>query len=148
MPVMDGFALAQRIRSHETLSDIPIILISATYVAHDDREFALKLGAVRFLEKPVDTDEFLLTVAELLMEGAPALPKPLSSREFYDGYRERLSIKLDEKDRQIERTRQLLDKLAPEQKPAFERILEDEITLRDTIKSELDAIADRIRRSS
>lgn len=147
MPVMDGFSLAQNIRSHPSFRDIPLILISATYVAHEDREFALRLGAVRFLEKPVDTDEFLLIVAELLTEGAPSLPEPLSNLDFFNGYRERLSNKLTEKNHQIKRTRNLLRKLAPEQKPAFEKILQDEIQHRDTIQRELESVQDRLKGS-
>jgi CheY-like chemotaxis protein len=69
MPNLDGFGLIQRIRIDPKTRDIPIIMISATYVSEQDREFALKLGAVRFLEKPVDTDEFLLTVAEIMTQG-------------------------------------------------------------------------------
>ncbi len=69
MPKMDGYALVQRLRGNPRLSRIPIIFLSATYVAPDDREFAMRLGAVRFLEKPVDTEKFLLTVDEVLRDG-------------------------------------------------------------------------------
>ena len=60
MPKMDGYALAHAIRKDPRTRQIPIIFLSATYVTPEDKKFALSLGAVRFLEKPVDTEEFLL----------------------------------------------------------------------------------------
>ena len=140
MPIMDGFDLCQRIRGTPETSDIPIILISATYVTPEDRAFALRLGAVRFLEKPVDTDEFLLTVAEILTQGVPPIPAPMSDRDFYLGYRERLETKLKQKSKQIARTLRLLETLPDEQKPPFQKILEEETSHRDTIQSELEQI--------
>jgi len=90
MPKLDGYALAQKLRVNVKTRHIPIIFLSATYVTPEDRAFALSLGAVRFLEKPVDTEEFLLTVAEVLTAGPATAPEPLSEGEFYQGYRERL----------------------------------------------------------
>ncbi|GAB4580152.1 MAG: hypothetical protein Fur0022_28910 [Anaerolineales bacterium] len=140
MPIMDGFDLCQRIRGNPETRDIPVILISATYVAPEDRAFALRLGAVRFLEKPVDTDEFLLTVAEILTQGLPAIPEPISDKEFYQEYRIRLETKLQQKAKQITRTLRLLETLPEEQKPPFRRILEEETAHRDSIQRELEQI--------
>ncbi|NUM45165.1 MAG: response regulator [Anaerolineales bacterium] len=140
MPIMDGFDLCQRLRGNPETRDIPIILISATYVAPEDRAFALRLGAVRFLEKPVDTDEFLLTVAEILTQGIPQIPAPISDKEFYQEYRTRLETKLQQKAKQITRTLRLLETLPEEQKPPFRRILEEETAHRDSIQRELDQI--------
>jgi CheY-like chemotaxis protein len=140
MPVMDGFDLCQRIRGNVETRDIPVILISATYISPEDRAFALQLGAVRFLEKPVDTDEFLLTVAEILTQGLPAIPEPMSDREFYREYRDRLETKLKQKVKQISRTLRLLETLPEEQKPPFRKILEDETSHRDSIQRELEQI--------
>jgi CheY-like chemotaxis protein len=140
MPIMDGFDLCQRIRGNPETRGIPIILISATYVAPEDRAFALRLGAVRFLEKPVDTDEFLLTVAEILTQGLPPIPEPMTNKEFYMEYRERLETKLKQKAKQITRTLRLLETLPDEQKPPFQKILEEETAHRDSIQREIDQI--------
>ena len=51
MPEMDGFELLQRI--HKEHSDIPVYMVSA-YESPEFRNKADKLGAVRFLSKPVD----------------------------------------------------------------------------------------------
>lgn len=140
MPKLDGFALVHKLRSNPKTSRIPIIFLSATYVTPEDKNFALSLGAVRFLEKPVDTEEFLLTVAEVLTIGPSTLPRPLGEEEFYKGYRERLEYKLRHKLNQIQRTERLLETLPEEQKPAFVTLLEEARGHRDEIQTELDEL--------
>lgn len=140
MPKMDGYALAQSIRINPLTRNIPIIFLSATYVTPEDKVFALSLGAVRFLEKPVDTEEFLLTVAETLTGGPTSIPEPLGQREFYQGYRERLESKLRHKVTQISRTERLLQTLPDNQKPAFEALLIEARSHRDEIQRELDEL--------
>ena len=141
MPKMDGYALVQRIRTDPKLRHIPVVFLSATYITPEDKAFALSLGAVRFLEKPVDTEEFLLTIAEILTGGSPAnLPEPMKEQDFYQGYRERLEAKLRHKITQITRTERLLQTLTPEQKPAFEALLSEARTHRDDIQHELDEL--------
>ena len=108
MPRLDGFGLVHRIRLNPDTRDIPVVFITATYVAPEDREFALNIGATRFIQKPVDLEHFLATVAELLEQGMPVRIEPLNEFKFYDGYRRRLELKLDEKERQIARDEQLL----------------------------------------
>jgi CheY-like chemotaxis protein len=140
MPKLDGFALVQNLRTNPKTGDIPIIFLSATYVTPEDKAFALSLGAVRFLEKPVDTEEFLLTVAEVLTAGPSTVPKPLDEQEFYRGYRERLEYKLRHKINQIQRTERLLETLPDEQRPAFETLLQEVRSHRDEIQRELDEL--------
>jgi CheY-like chemotaxis protein len=123
MPKMDGYALAHRLRTDAKTRQIPLIFLSATYVTPEDKQFAISLGAVRFIEKPIDTEEFLLTVAELLTQGPEATPEPLGERAFYAGYRERLEHKLRHKNTQISRTEHLLTTLPVNQRPAFEIML-------------------------
>jgi CheY-like chemotaxis protein len=146
MPRMDGFALVQKIRTNPRTNDIPIIILSATFVAPEDRAFAVKLGARRFLEKPVDTEEFLLSVAEVLTDGPTQMPPPLGKGEFYRGYRERLENKLRHKNGQIARTVRLLESLPEEQKPAFQALLEEACGQRDEIQQELDQLFNLLQR--
>jgi CheY-like chemotaxis protein len=140
MPKMDGYALAHRMRTDPEMRGIPIIFLSATYVTPEDKDFALSLGAARFIEKPIDTEEFLLTVAELLTEGPDTLPRPLPERDFYTGYRERLEHKLRHKNTQISRTERLLTTLPIGQRPAFQSLLQQAIDDRNEIQTELKEI--------
>ena len=71
MPKMDGYSLVHNLQKNPLTAQIPVIFVSATYVTPEDKAFALNLGAVRFIEKPIDTEDFLLTVAEILTQGAP-----------------------------------------------------------------------------
>jgi CheY-like chemotaxis protein len=137
MPKMDGFALAHKLRATPQTKHIPIIFLSATYITPEDKAFALSLGAVSFMEKPVDTEEFLITVSEILTQGVPAVPEPLSERDFLLGYHERLEGKLRHKNTQIARTERLLQSLPSEQKPAFEGLLAQAREHREEIQYEL-----------
>jgi len=140
MPKMDGYALVQKLRTTPLTRHIPVVFLSATYITPEDKAFALSLGAVRFLEKPVDTEEFLLTIAEILTSGPATIPEPLSEQEFNHGYRERLESKLRHKNTQIARTERLLTTLPPEQRPSFEALLAEARGHRSEIQGELDQL--------
>jgi CheY-like chemotaxis protein len=140
MPKMDGYAFVQRLRTNPRTSGIPVIFLSATYVTPEDKKFALSLGATRFLEKPIDTEDFLLTIAEILTQRPVTIPAPLNNIQFYQGYRERLEHKLRHKNTQISRTERLLPTLPPEQRPAFDSMLQQAYADRDNIQTELKQI--------
>jgi CheY-like chemotaxis protein len=145
MPRMDGYTMAFNLRREPKTRHIPIIFLSATYVTPEDKEFAMSLGAVRFLEKPVDTGDFLLTVAEVLTSQPDISSSPLGEREFLLGYRKRLEVKLRHKNTQILRTERLLETLPAEQKPAFAALLVEAQGQRDEIQNELDEIYFRLK---
>jgi CheY-like chemotaxis protein len=145
MPRLDGFAFAHKIRTNPKTQDIPIIFVSATYISPDDKQFALSLGAVRFLEKPVEAEELLLTVAEVLNRPPESLPGPISNREFYRGYQGRLQAKLKDKEEQIDRARRLVDTVPGEQRPMFQALLVQTQVQRDQIQTELDTLSKRLQ---
>jgi CheY-like chemotaxis protein len=140
MPKMDGFSLVQKLRTNPTTSQIPVIVISATYITPEDKDFALKLGIARFIEKPIDTEDFLLTITEVLSEESGLTLEVLSEKDFVDGYRERLDNKMRYKLTQISRIERLLRTLPEGQKQAFEGMLGDAIHDRDLIQTELDSL--------
>ena len=148
MPKLDGFSMVQQLKANPKTQDIPVIFLSATYVTPDDRDFAMSLGASRFIEKPIDTEEFLLTIAELLSQDHIVIPKPLEQAQFYSGYRERLEIKLQHKNRQISRIERLLPNMAPDQKASFEALFEQAIRDRNEIQIELEGLKDTIKKLS
>lgn len=145
MPVLDGFAFVQKIRSTPETQNIPVIFLSATYVTPEDRDFALSLGASLFIEKPFDTEDFLLTIAELLSQEHIVLPKPLDPPKFYTGYRIRLEMKLKQKTRQIARIERLLPKLDVVRRASFEAIYDQAISDRNEIQRELQELNQTIK---
>ena len=145
MPVLDGFAFVQKLRSDPETQDIPVIFLSATYVTPEDREFALSLGASQFVEKPFDTQDLLLTIAELLSLERLELPRPLETPKFYLGYRSRLEAKLKQKNRQITRIQRLLPKLDEIRKESIEMLYGQVIRDRDEIQRELYALQQTIQ---
>jgi DNA-binding response OmpR family regulator len=140
MPKMDGYAFVFRLRADPLTAKLPIIFLSATYVTTEDKQFAFSLGAMRFVEKPIDTEELLLTVAEVLTQRRRAMTKPLNEKAFYQEYRKRLETKLRHKNSQMARTEQLLDNLPPEQRPVYESLLVEARRHRDAIQDELDEL--------
>lgn len=147
MPKMDGYTLAFNLRRKPETSHIPIIFLSATYVTPEDKAFAMSLGAVRFLEKPVDTEDFLLTVAEVLTNNQVTLSPPMDKQQFLQGYTRRLEVKLGHKNAQIVRNERLLETLPDSLKSAFEEMLLDNRKQRDQIQWELDKIYTRLEKS-
>ena len=65
MPVMDGLKLISLIRSEQSLSEIPIVVVT-TEGAKEDRERALSLGANEYLTKPIQANRVLSVAKDLL----------------------------------------------------------------------------------
>ena len=134
MPQLDGFGLVHRMRISPQTRDIPVVFITATYVATEDRDFALSLGATRFLEKPIELDKFLGMIAELLEQRLPAVPRPFNELDFYNEYRRRLEAKLVEKSKQIAREEHLLKTEADKEDRALQASLRHAIRDRHELR--------------
>jgi len=143
MPKMDGFSLVHRLRLDSATRDVPVIFLSATYIAPEDKEFALTIGVTRFMEKPVDLTEFFPLIEELLKSGTTS-PKPLNEVEFYEGYRKRLEIKLKHKNTQIARDQHLLETLKESQKTAFKASMQTTLREKDEIQKLIDQIREKL----
>jgi CheY-like chemotaxis protein len=144
MPKLDGFGLVHRLRINPETRDIPVIFLTATYVALEDKAFALHIGVTRFIEKPVNFEKFLDTIAELVAQGTPPTSELISEAEFYDGYRQRLERKLNQKITQIARDERLVETLPEVEKQSFKASLQAAITERDEIQRLLDEIQMRM----
>jgi DNA-binding response OmpR family regulator len=144
MPKLDGFGLVHRLRLNPETRDLPVIFLTATYVALEDKAFALNIGVTRFIEKPVNFERFLETIDQLLTQGAPSVPAPMSEADFYEGYRQRLEKKLNQKITQITRDERLLASLSEEEKPSFRASLQLAVNERDELQRLLEEIQMRI----
>lgn len=143
MPKLDGFGLVHRLRIDPRTRGVPVIFITATYVAPEDQEFALDIGVTRFVQKPVDLDVFLALVADLLKQGKAAEMEPLKELSFYEGYRTRLESKLAQVNQQIARDEALLG-TSLEEDQYFRTALQQAVSEREEIKLLLEQVDRRL----
>ncbi|MCQ1537481.1 response regulator [Methanocalculus taiwanensis] len=107
MPEMDGFELCRRWKADTELQQIPFIFYTATYTDPRDEQFALSLGAERFVTKPQKPDILIAIVREVLEEAGKEKP-PQAEKTFEEEmellreYNEVLFRKLQKKVRQLE----------------------------------------------
>jgi len=144
MPKMDGFSLVHRLRLDPQTRNIPIIFLSATYVAPEDKAFALTIGVTRFIEKPVDLEAFFPVIDELLNQKETGMPELLDETGFYEGYRKRLETKMKHKNTQIARDENLLKTLTGTERVSFEASLRQSMSEREEIQKLLEQIRNRL----
>jgi len=150
MPHLDGYGLVHRLKINPETRHIPVVFITATYVASEDREFALKIGVARIIPKPINFETFLETVEELLTRGTRTTAELFDEFKYYDGYRQLLEAKLDQKNKQIARSEHLLGGLSD----AVDRDLQDSLrhAIQDSVEiklllAEIQKQLDRISRA-
>lgn len=68
MPLMDGYGLAQAVRSAERHADVPIIMVTGLN-SPKDREYAYLLGVNRYMVKSLEEQRKLVTVVQELLAG-------------------------------------------------------------------------------
>lgn len=117
MPGMDGFSLCRQWKTDDSLKEIPFIFYTATYTDARDEEFALSLGAERFIRKPAEPLELVKAVKEELAqhqkrkqaeETRPALEQ---ETVYYKKYNEALIRKMEDKMLELEKVNQRLTAL-------------------------------------
>lgn len=69
MPVMDGYQLLERLKSHDATCHIPTIMLTARAEAQE-RLKALRIGVDDYLTKPFDEEELLARIENLLKNQA------------------------------------------------------------------------------
>ena len=65
LPLMDGYAVARELRSHEETSAVPIVAVTS-YAMPDDRSRCLAAGATDYTEKPIDPETFVRQISNHL----------------------------------------------------------------------------------
>lgn len=119
MPIMDGFTFCRECKKDDKLKKIPFIFYTATYTDPKDEEFALSLGADRFLIKPMEPDLFLETIKQILGsidKNGIILREPAITEEtiVLKQYNEALVRKLEDKMRQTEENEKQLKRYIKE----------------------------------
>lgn len=74
LPAGDGFVVLERLQASDTLSGIPVIVLTARDPQGNEAR-ALKAGASAFFQKPVDNDELLNVIrVSLPQQGTSQMP--------------------------------------------------------------------------
>jgi DNA-binding response OmpR family regulator len=75
LPAGDGFTVLKRLHDADTLSNIPVIVLTAGSPQFNERK-SLQAGAVAFLQKPADNSELLDVIRATLPNPWPATTLP------------------------------------------------------------------------
>ena len=138
MPRMDGYQLCRECKKDDTLRKIPFVFYTATYTDKKDEEFALSLGAERFIVKPTGNKSFMEIIEGVLKnhkKGLLTLSEiPVEEEDIYlKEYNERLINKLEKKMLDLERE-------ISERKQTEEALLSERNNLRNIFESIEDGI--------
>jgi DNA-binding response OmpR family regulator len=75
LPAGDGFAVLERLQESDTLSNIPVIVLTARD-PQSNEERTLRAGATAFFQKPADNSELLDVIRAALPNAWPGMALP------------------------------------------------------------------------
>jgi PAS domain S-box-containing protein len=93
MPNMDGYHLCYKIRTNAKLTDIPVMIYTATYVSLSEAKIAMEMGASYYIRKPAPS-QVLLSAATNILENPEAFPHKIPTRRESTGMMQQYSAKL------------------------------------------------------
>jgi len=113
MPEMDGYELCRRVKTDDRLRHVAFIFYTATYLEAKDEQLALRLGASKFLIKPMEPPDFLESVKAViddhLAHRLPVPDRPLAQTETLERMQvEVMTRKLEQKLSELEAERDAL----------------------------------------
>src|SRR5271170_2734068 len=76
LPAGDGLAVLKRLQDNDSLSDIPVIVLTARDSQSNEQE-TLQAGATAYFQKPADNDELLDAIRATLPSSWPGTASPL-----------------------------------------------------------------------
>ncbi|MBI3850706.1 MAG: response regulator [Verrucomicrobia bacterium] len=111
MPNMDGYRLCHELRRSDKLKLLPFLVYTSTYHSPADEKLALDLGADKFIRKPASLTAMLDALYDLTHEDKydePRKVKPRPELALMKQYSERLVAQLEERNIELEKTRETL----------------------------------------
>jgi CheY-like chemotaxis protein len=66
MPDINGYEVLRRLKEHPVHRNIPVVVLTASDPSGDTHQRALALGAVRYLEKPIASEDLLAEIERVL----------------------------------------------------------------------------------
>jgi PAS domain S-box-containing protein len=153
MPVMDGFTLCREWNKNKILQKIPFVFYTATYTDPKDKEFALSLGAGRYILKPQEMNNFLGMIEKTIDTYNVANERPMpafapeekiSLREYNEVLVRKLEnkmIQVDAAEKELREKNAALEKEIKERKIAEEKLRRSEEQLRLITENVDDMIA-------
>ncbi len=113
MPVMDGFALLRHWMQDAKLKKVPFLVYTATYREPEDEMLALSLGARRYMLKPMEVEDLLNVVSDILNSARPDLTGADTKHSSevtpsYQTYDENLIRRLEERAIELEKANSAL----------------------------------------
>ena len=102
MPEMDGFQLCKTVKSDDIFGRVPFVFYTASYMEDRDEELAYKVGADKYIRKPVDPDVFIKIIQGIIDDSrdqrlTPRKPAAEHEEAILKLYNERLVAKLQQK---------------------------------------------------
>jgi signal transduction histidine kinase len=148
MPEMDGFELCRQVKRREDLAHIPFIFYTATYTEDKDEELGLKLGASRFITKPLEPERFQAIIHEVVKtfdtDRLIRTHPPSESEEvLLHSYNQRLVRKVEQKVAQLKELNQQLKTALSEKDHEMAERLRAEDELRELNSSLEERVARR-----
>jgi CheY-like chemotaxis protein len=68
MPGMNGFEVIKLLKEDKKTFDIPIVVLTGTYITEDDKKHGLTLGVAKYLTKPFSADDLVKQIKGALRD--------------------------------------------------------------------------------
>ncbi|MFH0940508.1 MAG: response regulator [Candidatus Omnitrophota bacterium] len=69
MPGMNGFEVIKQLKTDKKTYDIPIVVLTGTYISEGDKKHGLTLGVAKYLTKPFSADDIAKEIKACLPAG-------------------------------------------------------------------------------